>query len=75
MGLPRLLLGLLAALPPPAGNGNTSKAGGPDAAPKLDPSSATPPALREGHPPYPSSRPWEGYRVDCLVRPGPLVHQ
>ena len=59
MGLPRLLLGLTAAMPPPLGVGQTSKAGGPTAAPKLNPQAAAPPALREGHPPYPSARPWE----------------
>jgi ataxin-10 len=63
MGLPRLLLGLTAAMPPPMGAGQTSKAGGPTAAPKLNPEALAPPALREGHAPYPSARPWEGYRV------------
>jgi len=67
MGLPRLLLSLSAAMPPPLGAGQTSKAGGPTAAPRLDPKSTAPPELREGHPPYPSSRPWEGYRVDLMA--------
>lgn len=67
MGLPRLLLSLSAAMPPPLGAGQTSKAGGPTAAPRLDPTSTAPPELREGHPPYPSSRPWEGYRVDLMA--------
>jgi len=67
MGLPRLLLGLIAAMPPPRGAGQTSKATGPTAAPTLDPAAVTPPALRQGHAPYPATRPWEGYRVDCLA--------
>ena len=67
MGLPRLLLSLTAAMPPPLGAGQTSKAGGPTAAPRLDPASTAPPELREGHPPYPSARPWEGYRVDLMA--------
>jgi ataxin-10 len=68
MGLPRLLLGLTAALPPPMGAGNTSKARGPTAAPRLDPDVVGgPAALRDGHAPFPTARPWPGYRVDALA--------
>jgi ataxin-10 len=83
MGMPRLLLGLLASLPVPEGAGNSEKkkkASGPSAAPDLaqttflpssDEASSTAQSLaeklREGHNPYPSSRPWDGYRVDALA--------
>jgi ataxin-10 len=83
MGMPRLLLGLLASLPVPEGAGNSEKkkkASGPSAAPDLaqttflpseDEASSTAQSLaeklREGHAPYPSSRPWDGYRVDALA--------
>lgn len=71
MGMPRLLLGLLASLPVPEGAGNSEKkkkASGPSAAPDLaqttflpseDEASSTAQSLaeklREGHAPYPSS--------------------
>ena len=97
MGMPRLLLGLLASLPVPAGAGNSAKkkARGPSAAPDLDPATFLPfssafsgqeqnqdasasasgggfePSLKtslcEGHAPYPSVRPWDGYRVDAMA--------
>ena len=83
MGMPRLLLGLLASLPVPEGAGNSGKkkkkASGPSAAPDLSPATFLPrdedvssvvtlaERLREGHAPYPSSRPWDGYRVDALA--------
>ena len=95
MGAPRLLLGLLAALPVPAGAGNSEKkkARGPSAAPDLSPETFEP--LTHTHArsesekndgserdeyeslatrlrasasaPYPSVRPWDGYRVDALA--------
>ena len=88
MGMPRLLLGLLASLPVPAGAGSSEKkkARGPSAAPDLSPATFLPRAteaeasdeasdaveslatrLNEGHAPYPSERPWDGYRVDALA--------
>ena len=67
MGLPRLLLALVAAMPPPRGAGQTSKASGPAAAPRLNPEHVTPAALADGHPPFPRARPWPGYRVDCIA--------
>lgn len=67
MGLPRLLLALVAAMPPPRGAGQTSKASGPAAAPRLNPEHVTPAALADGHPPFPRARPWPGYRVDCVA--------
>ena len=99
MGAPRLLLGLLAALPVPAGAGNSEKkkARGPSAAPDLSPktfepmvnnarsesesldgsgSSLSNESLDESlatrlrasaSAPYPSVRPWDGYRVDALA--------
>ena len=107
MGAPRLLLGLLAALPVPAGAGNSEKkkARGPSAAPELSPKTFEP--IKHAEPsessndgsgsngsnenesldesldeslsslatrlrasasaPYPSVRPWDGYRVDALA--------
>ena len=103
MGAPRLLLGLLAALPVPAGAGNSEKkkARGPSAAPDLSPKTFEPikharsessndmsgsnenesldESLDESlsslatrlrasaSAPYPSVRPWDGYRVDALA--------
>ena len=100
MGAPRLLLGLLAALPVPAGAGNSEKkkARGPSAAPELSPKTFEPikharsessndgsngsngsnenESLDESlatrlrasaSAPYPSVRPWDGYRVDALA--------
>jgi len=100
MGAPRLLLGLLAALPVPAGAGNSEKkkARGPSAAPDLSPKTFEPikharsessndgsgsnenesldKSLDESlatrlrasaSAPYPSVRPWDGYRVDALA--------
>jgi len=67
MGLPRLLLALVAAMPPPTGAGQTSKASGPAAAPRLNPEHVSPALLAEGHPPFPRARPWPGYRVDCIA--------
>ena len=94
MGAPRLLLGLLAALPVPAGAGNSEKkkARGPSAAPELSPKTFEPikhdktrsessndgsgsneneslaTRLRaSASAPYPSVRPWDGYRVDALA--------
>lgn len=94
MGAPRLLLGLLAALPVPAGAGNSEKkkARGPSAAPELSPKTFEP-MVNNAEPsessndgsgsneneslatrlrasasaPYPSVRPWDGYRVDALA--------
>ena len=67
MGLPRLLLALCAAMPPPTGAGQTSKASGPAAAPRLNAERVSPAALADGHPPFPRERPWPGYRVDCIA--------
>lgn len=92
MGAPRLLLGLLAALPVPAGAGNSEKkkARGPSAAPDLSPKTFEPITQTRGDSndgsdlgseneslaaslrstasaPYPSVRPWDGYRVDALA--------
>ena len=83
MGAPRFLLGLLRALPVPSGIGNTSNAKGPTRAPALDPKTfkpvvmfessggasnvTVPDASNENLHRYPSSRPWEGYRVDVLA--------
>ena len=54
MGLPRLLLALCAAMPPPTGAGQTSKASGPAAAPRLNAERVSPAALADGHPPFPA---------------------
>jgi ataxin-10 len=67
MGLPRLLLALTTAMPPPLGAGQTSKASGPTAAPKLNPEYVAPTSLKDGHPPFPCVRAWPGYRVDCIA--------
>lgn len=67
MGLPRLLLALTTAMPPPLGAGQTSKATGPTAAPKLNPEYVAPVSLKDGHPPFPCVRAWPGYRVDCIA--------
>lgn len=64
MGLVRLVLSLLAALPPPEGIGQTSKATGPAAAPKLH--AAIPEELKSDVA-YPSKIPWVGYRVDLIA--------
>lgn len=79
MGMPRLLLGLLKALPVPAGIGNTSKAKGPTKAPELEAKTFKPvvsigkqseknitASSSKGNDHFPSTRPWEGYRVDAL---------
>ena len=87
-----MLLGLLAALPVPAGAGNSEKkkARGPSAAPDLSPKTFEPITQTRGDSnddtdsslsneslatrlrasasaPYPSVRPWDGYRVDALA--------
>jgi len=64
MGLVRLVLSLLAALPPPEGIGQTSKATGPAAAPKLQ---ATINEELKSDVVYPSNIPWVGYRVDLIA--------
>jgi ataxin-10 len=64
MGLVRLILSLLAALPPPEGVGQTSKATGPAAAPKLE---QTMPEELKSDVVYPSRLPWSGYRVDLIA--------
>jgi ataxin-10 len=64
MGLVRLTLSLLAALPAPEGIGQTSKATGPAAAPKLKQS--VPEELKSDVT-YPSRVPWSGYRVDLIA--------
>ena len=64
MGLVRLILSLLAALPAPEGIGQTSKATGPAAAPKLEQS--VPEELKSDVK-YPSRVPWSGYRVDLIA--------
>ena len=64
MGLVRLVLSLLAALPPPEGIGQTSKATGPAAAPRLE---ADVPEELKGDVKYPSTLPWTGYRVYLIA--------
>jgi len=63
-GLVRLVLSLLAALPPPEGIGQTSKATGPASAPKLE--AIVPEQLQSGIA-YPNKVPWAGYRVDLIA--------
>ena len=64
MGLVRLVLSLLAALPPPEGIGQTSKATGPASAPRLE---AYVPEELKSELVYPSKVPWSGYRVDLIA--------
>ena len=64
MGLVRLVLSLLASLPPPEGIGQTSNATGPASAPKLE---ALIPKELISEVVYPSKVPWAGYRVDLIA--------
>lgn len=64
MGLVRLVLSLLASLPPPEGIGQTSKATGPASAPKLE---AHIPKELKSDIVYPNKVPWAGYRVDLIA--------
>jgi ataxin-10 len=64
LGLIRLALTLLASLPPPLGIGQTSKATGPAAAPKLE---AHMPKELKSDIVYPNKIPWNGYRVDLIA--------
>ena len=64
MGLVRLVLAFLASLPPPTGIGQTSKATGPAAAPKLE---AHIPKELASDVLYPTKVPWVGYRVDLIA--------
>ena len=64
MGLVRLVLSLLASLPPPEGIGQTSKATGPASAPKLE---AHIPKELKSDVVYPNKVPWAGYRVDLIA--------
>ena len=64
MGLVRLVLSLLASLPPPEGIGQTSKATGPASAQKLE---AHIPKELKSDVVYPNKVPWAGYRVDLIA--------